>query len=136
RRWHDVRQPRERAEDALGDHPAQRLEQQLLAHQRDAAANNDPPRAEQGNDVTDGLCETRPRHFQNIASPSILLRAGPCHLLGGDLLRFHPNEKGGGVALPTLCEATPFFLNRPPRRPLFENTNLKVPEGGFTPVHV
>jgi hypothetical protein len=46
RGWHDVATIGERLEDTLGDHFSQRLEQQLVADQRDAAADNNAARTQ------------------------------------------------------------------------------------------
>src|SRR5262245_4369513 len=60
-RGDDVVAPGEGLEDALGHEHPQRLEQQLLAHEGDAAADDDAARAEQGDDVAEGLGQSERR---------------------------------------------------------------------------
>src|SRR5690349_18905607 len=72
----DVRQPRERPEDAAPDCVVDRAgpldpladggEEQLLPHQGDAAADDDTPGAKQGDDVAARLGEGRPGVLQDV----------------------------------------------------------------------
>src|SRR5262249_3838339 len=51
RRGHDVGQAGERLEHAVGDEATHGGKKQFFAHERDAATNYNPSRAEQGDDV-------------------------------------------------------------------------------------
>ena len=71
---HDVVATGERLEDTLGHKPSQRLEQQLFAHQRHAAADDEATRAEQGDHLANGTGQVEQSSVKNAASDIIALR--------------------------------------------------------------